>query len=189
MNAQEAEYQVQEFSAQIELQGRLIEHLERNGQDVTSAKIIFDSLHVSLSLFIDEQLDARSYAAPKRPEAVVAEQAPATCAAGDDEAVQPRTGGPIGEPTSALVIIPRARLLTIPRARLGRGEMPMPAKNEINGQLDGTPVVLDARIEKKVREFRPLTQEEKAEFVRSMNDKSRKLKLVGKKSLSGPTAA
>ena len=181
MNAQEAEHQVQEFSAQIELQGRLIEHLERNGQDVTSAKIIFDSLHVSLSLFIDEQLNARSYAAPKRPEAVVAEQAPATCAAGDDEAVQPRTGGPVGEPTSALVIIPRARLR--------RGEMPMPAKNEINGQLDGTPVVLDARIEKKVREFRPLTQEEKAEFVRSMNDKSRKLKLVGKKSLSGPTAA
>ena len=181
MNAQEAEHQVQEFSAQIELQGRLIEHLERNGQDVTSAKIIFDSLHVSLSLFIDEQLNARSYAAPKRPEAVVAEQAPATCAAGDDEAVQPRTGGPVGERTSALVIIPRARLR--------RGEMPMPAKNEINGQLDGTPVVLDARIEKKVREFRPLTQEEKAEFVRSMNDKSRKLKLVGKKSLSGPTAA
>ena len=181
MNAQVAEHQVQEFSAQIELQGRLIEHLERNGQDVTSAKIIFDSLHVSLSLFIDEQLNARSYAAPKRPEAVVAEQAPATCAAGDDEAVQPRTGGPVGEPTSALVIIPRARLR--------RGEMPMPAKNEINGQLDGTPVVLDARIEKKVREFRPLTQEEKAEFVRSMNDKSRKLKLVGKKSLSGPTAA
>ena len=180
MNAQVAEHQVQEFSAQIELQGRLIEHLERNGQDVTSAKIIFDSLHVSLSLFIDEQLNARSYAAPKRPEAVVAEQAPATCAAGDDEAVQPRTGGPVGEPTSALVIIPRARLR--------RGEMPMPAKNEINGQLDGTPVVLDARIEKKVREFRPLTQEEKAEFVRSMNDKSRKLKLVGKKSLSGPTA-
>ena len=181
MNAQEAEHQVQEFSAQIELQGRLIEHLERNGQDVTSAKIIFDSLHVSLSLFIDEQLNARSYAAPKRPEAVVAEQAPATCAAGDDGSVQPRTGGPVGEPTSALVIIPRARLR--------RGEMPMPAKNEINGQLDGTPVVLDARIEKKVREFRPLTQEEKAEFVRSMNDKSRKLKLVGKKSLSGPTAA
>lgn len=181
MNAQVAEHQVQEFSAQIELQGRLIEHLERNGQDVTSAKIIFDSLHVSLSLFIDEQLNARSYAAPKRPEAVVAEQAPATCAAGDDEAVQPRTGGPVGEPTSALVIIPRARLR--------RGEMPMPAKNEMNGQLDGTPVVLDARIEKKVREFRPLTQEEKAEFVRSMNDKSRKLKLVGKKSLSGPTAA
>ena len=181
MNAQVAEHQVQEFSAQIELQGRLIEHLERNGQDVTSAKIIFDSLHVSLSLFIDEQLNARSYAAPKRPEAVVAEQAPATCAAGDDEAVQPRTGGPVGEPTSALVIIPRARLR--------RGEMPMSAKNEMNGQLDGTPVVLDARIEKKVREFRPLTQEEKAEFVRSMNDKSRKLKLVGKKSLSGPTAA
>ena len=181
MNAQVAEHQVQEFSAQIELQGRLIEHLERNGQDVTSAKIIFDSLHVSLSLFIDEQLSARSYAAPKRPEAVVAEQAPATCAAGDDEAVQPRTGGPVGEPISALVIIPRARLR--------RGEMPMPAKNEINGQLDGTSVVLDARIEKKVREFRPLTQEEKAEFVRSMNDKSRKLKLVGKKSLSGPTAA
>ena len=181
MNAQVAEHQVQEFSAQIELQGRLIEHLERNGQDVTSAKIIFDSLHVSLSLFIDEQLNARSYAAPKRPEALVAEQAPATCAAGNDEVVQPRTGGPVGEPISALVIIPRARLR--------RGEMPMPAKNEINGQLDGTPVVLDARIEKKVREFRPLTQEEKAEFVRSMNDKSRKLKLVGKKSLSGPTAA
>ena len=56
MNAQVAEHQVQEFSAQIELQGRLIEHLERNGQDVTSAKIIFDSLHVSLSLFMMSSL-------------------------------------------------------------------------------------------------------------------------------------
>ena len=51
MEAPEAERRV-EVSALVECQRHLIEQLERGGNDVTSAKIIFDSLRVSLSLYM-----------------------------------------------------------------------------------------------------------------------------------------
>ena len=51
MEASEAESRV-EVSALFECQRHPIEQLERGGSDVTSAKIIFDSLRVSLSLYM-----------------------------------------------------------------------------------------------------------------------------------------
>ena len=51
MEAPEAERRV-EVSAPVERQRRLIEQLERGGNDVTSAKIMFDSLRVSLSFYV-----------------------------------------------------------------------------------------------------------------------------------------
>ena len=51
MEAPEAERRV-EVSALVECQRHRIEQLERGGNNVTSANIIFDSLRVSLSLYI-----------------------------------------------------------------------------------------------------------------------------------------
>ena len=51
MEAPEAERRV-EVSALVECQHHRIEQLERGGNDVTSANVIFDSLRVSLSLYI-----------------------------------------------------------------------------------------------------------------------------------------
>ena len=51
MEAPEAEHRV-EVSALVECRRRRIEQLERGGNDVTSANIIFDSLRVSLSLYM-----------------------------------------------------------------------------------------------------------------------------------------
>ena len=51
MEAPEAERRV-EVSALVECQRHRIEQLERGGNGVTSAEIIFDSLRVSLSLYM-----------------------------------------------------------------------------------------------------------------------------------------
>lgn len=48
----EAELQIPRLNATIERQRILIEELEAEGQDVTSAKIVFDSFFVSLSLYV-----------------------------------------------------------------------------------------------------------------------------------------
>ena len=48
----EAELQIPRLNATIERQRILIEELEAKGQDVTSAKIVFDSFFVSLSLYV-----------------------------------------------------------------------------------------------------------------------------------------
>jgi uncharacterized protein len=51
----EAEWRVAETNARIERQRQLIEHLEHDGKDITSAQIVFDSLCVSLSLLLQHR--------------------------------------------------------------------------------------------------------------------------------------
>jgi hypothetical protein len=51
----EAERGVPEINALIERQRQLIEELERDGHDLTSAMIVFDSLLVSLSLCVQDR--------------------------------------------------------------------------------------------------------------------------------------
>jgi len=51
----EAEWRVAETNARIERQRQLIDHLEHDGQDVTSAQIVFDSLCLSLSLLLQHR--------------------------------------------------------------------------------------------------------------------------------------
>ena len=75
----EAERRVPEINALIERQRQLIEELERDGHDLTSAKIILDCLRVSLSLYIHDRHRARCHVEPERPEMVLAAQTLATC--------------------------------------------------------------------------------------------------------------
>jgi hypothetical protein len=183
MKAPEAERGVEEFSALVECQRRFIEQLERGGNDVTSAKIILDSLRVSLSLYIHNWHRVRCYVEPEQPEMVLAAQTPATCTAGNCEPVQPKIFGSAWEPKPVFRVVPRVALRG--------GENPMPTKNDF---LD-----IDGINEQQKKsgdqpghfEFRPLTEEEKIEFMNSLDAKGKKIlaELMGKESSSESAAA
>jgi len=49
---EEAERRIQELNALIECQRQIVEESEQRGYDATSAKIVRESLHVSLSLYV-----------------------------------------------------------------------------------------------------------------------------------------
>ena len=51
----EAERRVPEINALIDRQRELIEELEQHGIDLTSAKIVLDSLIVTLSLYVQDR--------------------------------------------------------------------------------------------------------------------------------------
>ena len=72
MQGLEAERRVSEFKALVECQSGLIQRLERGGKDITSAKLVFDSLCVSLSLYIHDRHWVRCYVEPERSEMVLA---------------------------------------------------------------------------------------------------------------------
>jgi hypothetical protein len=65
----EAERLVPEINALIDHQRELIEKLAEHGFDITSAKIIFDSLLVSLSLYVQDRHRLRSLLNARRAEA------------------------------------------------------------------------------------------------------------------------
>jgi hypothetical protein len=65
----ETERRVAESNALIERQRRLIEQLGHNGRDFTSEQIVFDSLLVSLSLYLQERHRLRSIERAKTSEA------------------------------------------------------------------------------------------------------------------------
>jgi hypothetical protein len=56
----EAEYRVPEINARIDQQRELTENLADEGQDVTSAKIVLDSLLISLFLCVEHRQRLRS---------------------------------------------------------------------------------------------------------------------------------
>ena len=76
MQVPEAERRVEELTALVEYQRCLIEQLERGGSDAVSARIIFDSLRVSLSLCIHERHRARCQIEPEQPATALTPQAP-----------------------------------------------------------------------------------------------------------------
>jgi hypothetical protein len=51
----EADQRVARANALIERQRQIVEKLEYEGSDITSAQIIFDSLYVSLSLHVQDR--------------------------------------------------------------------------------------------------------------------------------------
>jgi hypothetical protein len=65
----ETERRVPEINALIDHQRGLIEKLAEQGFDITSAKIIFDSLLVSLSLYVQDRHRLRSLLNARRAEA------------------------------------------------------------------------------------------------------------------------
>jgi hypothetical protein len=64
----EAERRVPEINALIDRQRELIEQLEQQGVDLTSAKIVFESLVVSLSLYVKNRHRLRSMMNGRRAE-------------------------------------------------------------------------------------------------------------------------
>jgi hypothetical protein len=64
----EAERRVPEVNALIDRQRELIEQLHQQGVDLTSAKIVLDSLIVSLSLYVQDRHRLRSMKNGRRAE-------------------------------------------------------------------------------------------------------------------------
>ena len=56
----EAEYLVPEINARIDEQRQIVENLAAQGHDITSAKIVLDSLLVSLFLCVQERQRLRA---------------------------------------------------------------------------------------------------------------------------------
>jgi hypothetical protein len=184
MGISEVERRVGELNALIKCQLRLIRKLEKRGKDLTSAKIVFDSLRVSLFLATQEWNRARCFGERDRTR-------------NDD-------------PSSAwgskprLVVVPHERRV----ARLTGGEASMKAEDhfldltdkigieEINEQL-GPAIVPEMTIEKISASsesnlgFRPLTEEEKREFENSLNADGKRIlaELADRVTLSGGSAA
>ena len=199
MKVPETESQVEEFSALVECQRRLIRQLERGGNDATSAKIIFDSLCVSLSLYVHDRHRVRCYVEPERSEMVPATQTSPICVAGDGEPEQAKASEFACERRPVFYVVPHV---------VPRGETPMPTDDflkvisqfdigGITGQQHEAPIAPGDSIQKKTGVepgefgFRPLTEQEKNEFVNSLDDKAEKIltDLAGKKNSSKPAAA
>jgi hypothetical protein len=56
----EAERRVAECNARIERQRQVIEELRSEGRDITSAKAVFDSLYLSLSIHVRDRHQLRA---------------------------------------------------------------------------------------------------------------------------------
>ena len=85
----EAERRVEKYSALIERQRVLIKRLEKCGADVTSAKIIFDSLSVSLSLSLHDRHRVRCYVEAGQLEGAF--NAPATVGFTNNNEAEPKS--------------------------------------------------------------------------------------------------
>lgn len=64
MRISELEGRISELTALLKAQRRLIAKLEKHGKDLTSAKIVFDSLRVSLFLATQDWHRARCFGGP-----------------------------------------------------------------------------------------------------------------------------
>ena len=190
MGISEAERRIAELNALIRCQLRLIRKLETRGKDLTSAKIVFDSLRVSLFLTTQDWQRVRCYGK------------------------QAQAGNEVNGASSAWV--PKPSLVVVPDGERGgqmarriSGVISMKAENnflsladkidvnekEIEGQLVSS-IVPDSKVaeiesSEAYSRFRPLTDEEKKEFVSSLNadGKSILAEMVSNAKRSGESAA
>jgi hypothetical protein len=186
MGIPEVERRVGELSALIKCQLRLIRKLEKRGKDLTSAQIVFDSLRVSLFLATQDLHRARCFGEPDRIQNGVDRTSSAW------------------ESKPWLVVVPHGSRM----ARLTDGDTSMKAKDdlldltdkigmeEIREQFEasivpGTKVEQESESSERSFGFRPLTEEEKKEFVNSFNDDTKRIldELAGKAKRSGESAA
>jgi len=163
----EVEHRVEEFRALAECLSGFIGRLESNGSDVVSAKIIHESLYLSLSLYIEEQNRIRCNI----------EQADNLLAL---LASRAKLYGKSLQPQSVAALAPQSVVAIFPYVARTQGPAPMPANKEVKGQLALVPTGPD---------FRPLTKDQQKVFVSSMNDECRNIltRLMGEKS-SEPAA-
>ena len=199
MTASEIERRVAEFSAMVERQRYLVEQLEKDAGDATSAKIIFDSLRVSLSLYIGDRHRARCVVEPEQSEA--APITLAACIAADREREDAKISEPALKPKPIFGIGPvvalRGRRNLMPVKSGFLKVISQDGSDEVEEHLEESPVASDDSVQKKTVDqqdafvFRPLTEEEKNEFMNSFSVKGKKLlaELMGKESSSKPDAA
>lgn len=187
MTVSEAERQIRikEFSALVERQRLLIEQLEKDASDATSAKIIFDSLRVSFSLYANDWCRARCAVEPGRREAALAGQTPGANNASNSESGHPQTPeselkpDPIFDMTFGVALRGRRKLMPVKSDFLkivspsdvdGKQE-PLPDTAGLSG--DDVPKQTDEKLGLLV--FRPLTEAEKSEFRSSLDAKGEKI--------------
>jgi len=163
----EVEHRVKEFRALVECLSGFIGRLERNGSDVVSAKIIHESLYLSLSLYIEEQ--NRICCNIEQADNLLALLAS-----------RAKLYAKSLQPQSVAALAPQSVVAIFPYVARTQGPAPMPANKEIKGQLAQIPTGPD---------FRPLTRDQQKVFVSSMNDECRNILagLMGEKS-SEPAA-
>lgn len=199
MKVTETESQVEEFSALVECQRRFIRQLERGGNDATSAKIIFDSLCVSLSLYIYDRHRVRCSVEPERSETTPPTQTRPICVGGDGGHEQAKKSELASERRPVFYVIPHVA---------PSGETHMPTNDLVNvirhfeaGGISGqkpvpsvaTGDIIQIKTGNEPEEFgfRHLTEQEKNEFLNSLDDKAKKIltDLAGKRNSFKPAAA
>ena len=183
MEVSEAERRVRELTALITNQLRFIRKLEKRGKDLTSAKIVFDSLRVSLFLATQDWHRARCYGEPDQ--------------IGNDT----KRASLAWESKTSLVVVPHtehrmAKWTGGETSTRAQGEILEFADNmsakEIKDGLD-TSIIPETKVEQKNDlserdfEFRQLTEEEKKEFVNSLNADGKRIlaQLTSKAEHSG----
>jgi hypothetical protein len=172
MGISEAERRVEELNALVKCQLRLIRRLETRGKDLTSAKIVFDSLRVSLFLATQDLHRSR-------------------CQGGQDQASKAITGSkPVHQQTNrGVIVIPKGSIQSYLAGSVGGG-----ASTKVIDDLG------DVADEKGTAEesgnftdfeFRPLTEDEKKEFVSSFDSGGRQIAAepAGQHIRSGESAA
>jgi hypothetical protein len=189
MGISEAERRVEELDALVKCQLRLMRRLKTRGKDLTSAKIVFDSLRVSLFLAIQD-LHRSGY----------------RC--GQDQAANAIAGSMSVHPQTnrGVVVIPKGKFQSYVAGLVGggtstkvfddladiAGEIGANGTAEKAGNSTGPEIRCDEKnLNESDFEFRPLTEDEKKEFVSSFNSGSRQLlaEPVGKQIRPGESAA
>jgi hypothetical protein len=186
MEISEAECRVKELTVLITNQLRFIRKLEKRGKDLTSARIVFDSLRVSLFLATQDWHRARCYGELDQ--------------IGNDN----KRALLAWESKTSLIVVPHTEYRV---ARRSGEEISIRAQgkiveladnmgtNEIKERLD-TSIVPETKVEQNNSsesgfEFRQLTEEEKKEFVNSLNADGKRIlaQLTSKAEHSGESAA
>jgi hypothetical protein len=145
LKAPEAQSRIDEFCLRVERQRCLIVKSDRTTNDAISAEIVLESLLVSLFLCINDRL--------RRPVGAGSTGNPAM------RRRSPQVGASAEEPKSA-------HILLFPRIARHGGENPMAPTDENKKQPSRTAIEPD---------FRPLTAEERNEFMNSLSAEAKKL--------------
>jgi len=175
MRISELERRVSELTALLKAQQRLIVKLEKRGGDLTSAKIVFDSLRVSLFLATQDWHRARCYVEP-----------------GIQSDFKCRLSAPDSKPS--LVVVPNEKPQNYAARWVGR--KPSDSFN-LTDKVNTAEIVPDRGVEQSKSssddefKFRPLTEEEKQEFVTSLNTDGKRIlaQLADKSARSDESAA
>jgi len=187
MEISEAERRVNELTALITNQLRFIRKLEKRGKDLVSAKIVFDSLRVSLFLATQDWHRARRDGEPDQ----IGNDAKRASLAWDSKTsliVVPHTEHRMARSTGGETVIRAQREILQFADDMGA--------KEIKEGLD-TSIVPETMVEQKKDaserdfKFRQLTEEEKKEFVNSLNADGKRIlaQLTSKAEHSGESAA